>query len=605
MQKPSLSPCECDPPTFDTEGIPTEFSERTPRRSNPSTLTSIQQIPVSPHTRKFPSFLHSYIHHELKQLTQHTGATAQAQLSLLLLDYAREDMSEALLDLITKGYEGATADVNFRDSHGKTPLHTAAETGQLRACQAILDYGKIKDLNLEDAAGLTPLALACKNGHGHIMRLLLRSGAKLNIQDHEGNSPLHYIVKARSTEMFSYLLRRDADLTLRNKEGLTPVELAKSSRFNDQVCVMNVVQPACRPLCKTLEEESVEFDDSFEEESSSGAQSVQSASAGEGDTDLFDFEMLRPIKKVSYGEILYLVRHLKSERLYTMKVIKKAKLTGRTLYMKYALTEKKVLTVVKHPFITELKYTFQSETFLYLIIDHCRGGDLARYLKRNLLFSEDQARVYCAEAVLALEALHSQDIIYRNLKPSNVELDHSGHIKLTNFGLAKEKVADHRAANSFFMSFSHVAPEIIKSEGHGKPADWYMLGVFLYELLTGLPPFANPNKNQFIEDIKSCELPLPTHWAPATASFLRALLAKDPADRLGSLRGAEDVKSHAFFAGVFWSSTMCHQSSLAPPPQLEDISVCSINDSFFSRNSSVISSAEPSRVHGWTFISNC
>lgn len=105
--------------------------------------------------------------------------------------------------------------------------------------------------------------------------------------------------------------------------------------------------------------------------------------------------------------------------------------------MKYAITERNVLTRIKHPFIVELHYAFQTSEKLFLILEFCHGGDLSFYLARAKKFTEDVARLYLAEIFLAIEELHSHNIIYRDLKPSNIVLDKDGHCKLTDFGLSK------------------------------------------------------------------------------------------------------------------------------------------------------------------------
>ena len=108
--------------------------------------------------------------------------------------------------------------------------------------------------------------------------------------------------------------------------------------------------------------------------------------------------------------------------------------------MKYAMTERNVLSYVKHPFIVSLHYAFQTSEKLGLILDYCPGGDLGKHLQQEKRFSEERARLYLAEIIIALEDLHRRDIIFRDLKPDNVVLDANGHCKLTDFGLSKEGV---------------------------------------------------------------------------------------------------------------------------------------------------------------------
>ncbi len=130
-----------------------------------------------------------------------------------------------------------------------------------------------------------------------------------------------------------------------------------------------------------------------------------------------------------------------------------------------------------------------------MILEYCPGGDLGKVLEQEKRFDEARARIYLAEILLALEDLHKRDIIFRDLKPDNVVLDAQGHALLTDFGLSKEGVLDNQAANSFCGSVAYLAPEMLKRSGHGKSVDWYLLGVLLYEMLVGMPPYFNRDRD--------------------------------------------------------------------------------------------------------------
>jgi serine/threonine protein kinase len=180
-----------------------------------------------------------------------------------------------------------------------------------------------------------------------------------------------------------------------------------------------------------------------------------------------------------------------------MKVLNKDKIMAQNL-VKYAMTERNVLSITNHPFIVKLNYAFQSLDRLFLILEYCAGGDLAQHLQKDKRFSEDRAKIYLCEIILALEDLHKRDIIFRDLKPDNVVLDDDGHALLTDFGLSKEGVLDNKGAKSFCGSIAYLAPEMLKRTGHGKSVDWYLLGVLFYEMLVGIPPYFANNKYIFI-----------------------------------------------------------------------------------------------------------
>lgn len=157
-----------------------------------------------------------------------------------------------------------------------------------------------------------------------------------------------------------------------------------------------------------------------------------------------------------------------------------------------------------------------------MILDYCPGGDLARVLSREpkKRFTEDRARIYTAEILLAIQYLHKRDIIFRDLKPDNVVIDADGHALLTDFGLSKEGVLDNISAKSFCGSVAYLAPEMLKRSGHGKSVDWYLLGVLLYEMLVGQPPYFCHNKEQLFYNIQKGVLKLPASISNEAKSLL-------------------------------------------------------------------------------------
>jgi serine/threonine protein kinase len=204
------------------------------------------------------------------------------------------------------------------------------------------------------------------------------------------------------------------------------------------------------------------------------------------------FTPIQLLGKGSFGEV-YLVKKRDTNELFAMKVLSKKKIFDNHL-TKYAVTERNILSYIHHPFIVSLRFAFQTTTKLFLIMDYGYGGDLGHVLQKEKTFTEERAKIYLSEILLALEELHSHDIIYRDLKPDNVVLDKDGHALLTDFGLSKERVADFSLSLSFSGSIAYLAPEMISRQGHGKSIDWYLLGVLLYEMIVGYPPYFNKNK---------------------------------------------------------------------------------------------------------------
>ena len=190
-----------------------------------------------------------------------------------------------------------------------------------------------------------------------------------------------------------------------------------------------------------------------------------------------DFSSLSVIGKGSYAKVV-LVKKKDNGELYAMKILKKENVERRK-QEKHVKTERDVLINIEHPFVIKFFYSFQNDRKLYFALEYCAGGELFNLLQKKRRFSEDQAKFYAAQMVLALEHLHDKDIIYRDLKPENVLIDKVGYIRITDFGLSRMDVKDPNEAKSICGTPEYLAPEIIMKLGYGKPVDWWTLGIFL------------------------------------------------------------------------------------------------------------------------------
>ncbi len=196
-----------------------------------------------------------------------------------------------------------------------------------------------------------------------------------------------------------------------------------------------------------------------------------------------------------------------------------------------------------------------------MLEDFVAGGELFSHLRRAGRFANDVAKFYAAQISLSLEYLHSMNIIYRDLKPENLLLDERGNIRITDFGFAK-KVEDRTW--TLCGTPEYLAPEIIQSKGHGKAVDWWALGILIFEMLAGYPPFFDDNPFGIYEKILACKLSFPSHFDPDAKDLIRRLLTPDISKRLGNLRaGAEDVKNHQWFASINWQKI--HERQVPAP----------------------------------------
>ncbi|KAL7634948.1 UNVERIFIED_CONTAM: hypothetical protein RMT77_015346 [Armadillidium vulgare] len=303
-----------------------------------------------------------------------------------------------------------------------------------------------------------------------------------------------------------------------------------------------------------------------------------------------DFELLKVLGRGGYGKV-FQVRKLSgshSGKIFAMKVLKKATIVRNQKDTAHTKAERNILEAIRHPFIVDLMYAFQTGGKLYLILEYLSGGELFMHLEREGIFMEETTCFYLGEITLALEHLHSQGIIYRDLKPENVLLNAEGHLKLTDFGLCKEKVQDDVVTHTFCGTIEYMAPEILTRTGHGKAVDWWSLGALLYDMLTGAPPFTAENRKLTIEKILRGKLNPPPYMTPDSRDLARKLLRRQVSQRLGS--GPEDakaIKKHPFFKQIDWELLL--QRKLEPPfkPTLKGDDDVSQFDTKFTRQTPV------------------
>lgn len=274
-----------------------------------------------------------------------------------------------------------------------------------------------------------------------------------------------------------------------------------------------------------------------------------------------DFTVLKLIGKGAFGRVM-LVRKNDTGRLYAMKQLEKDHVLSLAA-VTFTLTERNVLKTFNHPFVVSLKYSFQTKAHLFMVLDYVGGGELFYHMAERGVFDEDTVRFYAAQIVLALGFLHDHAVTYRDLKPENLLLDINGNICLCDFGLCKEQVDGE---NTFTLCGSpeYMAPEVLQGKGYGRSVDWWALGILIYEMLTGLPPFYSEDPVEMGQNILTAPIHFPDHLSKNIMGLIVQLLRRDPSRRLGSgPDDAEDIKAHPFFASVDWKKII--RKEIEPP----------------------------------------
>lgn len=259
-----------------------------------------------------------------------------------------------------------------------------------------------------------------------------------------------------------------------------------------------------------------------------------------------DYDIVSFIGKGRFAKVLKVVKKDTCE-IYAMKILRK-RTVNEYQQEKHIKTERKIFAL-EHPYIVKLHYAFQTEHKLYMVLDFVGGGDLFHHLKKNRVFTEYQTKIYVAEILLALEYLHSQGIIYRDLKAENILLDNRGYIRLTDFGLSTME----EKPTTFCGSPEYISPEVLKNEVQTQALDFWSLGILTYELVAGLPPFYDENQSVMYDNIVGKELEFTSFMTKELKDILTALLMKSPTERLDN---AKDAMNYNWFSDIDFEALM-------------------------------------------------
>jgi len=260
--------------------------------------------------------------------------------------------------------------------------------------------------------------------------------------------------------------------------------------------------------------------------------------SGTRETRISDFDVLKTIGTGTFARV-YLCRpknngngHTKSKanvNYFALKVLSMHDVI-RLKQVDHVKSEKEILLEINHPFLVDMIWSFKDTQFLYMLFPFIGGGELFSYLRSGGRFPHSTAQFYSAEIVTALEYLHGLAIVYRDLKPENLLLDRDGHVRITDFGFAKRLAQphqEHQESSKPVLTWTlcgtpeYLAPEVIQGRGHSFPVDWWALGVLLFEMLSGYPPFFDDNPFGIYEKILAGKVDWPRHLDPAVKDLIK------------------------------------------------------------------------------------
>lgn len=345
-----------------------------------------------------------------------------------------------------------------------------------------------------------------------------------------------------------------------------------------------------------------------------------------------DFECIKTIGRGAFGEVK-LVQKKDTGQIYAMKILRKADMLEKD-QVAHVKAERDILVEADNKWVVRMHYSFQDTANLYLVMEFLAGGDMMTMLIRYDTFDEDTTRFYVGETILAIDSVHKLEFIHRDIKPDNLLLDHKGHIKLSDFGLCTGLKAAHRTEfyrglhiegkeesktvdsksrllswrkNRRHMAFStvgtpdYIAPEVFTQTGYDKSCDWWSLGVIMFEMLVGYPPFCSDSPQETYRKVMAWRETLvlpPEATISAEAEELIRLLCTDSKKRIGR-KGAEEIMAHPFFDGLDWENLRNQKAPI--DPRVKSIDDTSNFDEFPEIDPSMGGPREPDRDKDWVW----
>ncbi|XP_055018995.1 protein kinase C epsilon type-like isoform X2 [Boleophthalmus pectinirostris] len=314
--------------------------------------------------------------------------------------------------------------------------------------------------------------------------------------------------------------------------------------------------------------------------------------------DLQDFVFIKVLGKGSFGKVM-LAERRGTDQVYAVKVLKKDVILQDD-DVDCTMTEKRILALAqRHPYLTQLYCCFQTPERLFFVMEYVNGGDLMFQIQRSRKFDEARSKFYSAEVTSALMFLHRHGVIYRDLKLDNILLDADGHCKLADFGMCKEGILNGATTTTFCGTPDYIAPEILQELEYGPSVDWWALGVLMYEMMCGQPPFEAENEDELFECILHDDVLFPAWLSTEAVAVLRAFMTKSPQQRLGCVesQGLEEaIKDQPFFSEIDWS--LLELRKITPPfkPRIKTKRDVNNFDQDFTREEPVLTPVEESII---------
>ena len=282
-------------------------------------------------------------------------------------------------------------------------------------------------------------------------------------------------------------------------------------------------------------------------------------------SDVSDFRIIVRLGSGAFGTAVLCV-HKETGLQCVLKLMKKEVIV-QMKQVDRIQNEQELMAECDHPFLVRLYNTYQDEENIYILMEYISGGELSKIIRVWGRLPVNIARFYAVEVILGIAYLHSKKIIHRDLKSQNILLDAMGHVKLIDFGFSKK--VDSKTY-SICGSPEYIAPEVLLSKGHDFAVDWWSIGILIFEMLAGHPPFSGDSHYNIFERILAGKINFPSYLDEGSINVVQSFLHPDPSQRLGA-NGLSEIQAHPWFEGVDWISVAQKRVKNGPikpvPPQ--------------------------------------
>jgi len=283
---------------------------------------------------------------------------------------------------------------------------------------------------------------------------------------------------------------------------------------------------------------------------------------------LDDFEMQRTLGCGSFGRVKF-AKYLKNGKFYAVKFMKKHEII-KLKQVDHINNEKRLMAQIDYPFIVNMMGFSKDELYVYIVMEVVGGGELFTHLRRARKFTDEQAKFYASQVASAFAHIHGRNIIHRDLKPENILMCQNGYSKLTDFGFAKILEPGTRTY-TLCGTPEYIAPEVLLNKGHGKPVDWWTLGILVYEMIVGQPPFCDEDPMGIYQKILAGKVYFPKYFDKNAKSLVKHVLTADLSKRYGNLKdGPADVLGHKWFSSIDYRMLEALQIPAPYKPVMKD-----------------------------------